>query len=193
VKTISHGTSKITVDLEKFAALKKELARFANARVRVGIMANKADRFDEDWNKTGINNPTIGLIHEFGTKALTIPSGETGPHAAGDITTRRPIPARSWLRMPLLTKLPDEIDKIGRAVWAGLVLKKGVLYSLRNLGALAENVIQRAFATGGFGQWAPLAPFTIRKKGSSAILIDTAYLRKAVSSVVMLNGKGEKA
>lgn len=36
--------------------------------------------------------------------------------------------------------------------------------------------VEEAFVTGGFGEWAPLDPATIRAKGSSRILVDTGGL-----------------
>lgn len=163
-----------TGDLTELKLLKSELAKFRSARVRVGVLGNKADRFDEDWNKSKLNNPTLGLIHEFGIVAM-------GPAPEGKNIPRTSLPARSFLRMPLTNYLPKEIDKIGRAVWRAIILKKGVLVALGDLGQIARNVVDRAFATGGFGYWAPNSPRTIKRKGSSKPLIDSAQLRKSVS------------
>lgn len=172
----------VKLDVEKMRALRVELDKIKGARVKVGLLGAHSERFDEDWNKQPLNNPTLGLIHEFGTKG---PLGTIGtPDAAVSevpLRARAPIPARSFLRMPLLTRLPDELDKIGRAVWRALIVKEGGLAGLKALGELAVGVVQRAFETGGFGQWAPLSPVTISRKKSSAILIDTDYMRKAVT------------
>lgn len=179
-----------TLNLEQMKRLRQEIDAHGSARVRVGIMANHADRFDADWNKEKLNNPTIGLIHEFGSKGGSVPSGETGPGAQETVTTRAAVPARSFLRMPLMTRLPDQLEKIGKDVWRSLVTNQGLLVALKQLGVMGENIVQRAFETGGFGQWAPLSRYTIMKKGSSAILIDTGYLRKSITSAVV-PGRGK--
>lgn len=168
-------TSTVRSHLKDLHALRAELNKSKGARVRVGLLGNKAARFDADWNKEKKNNPTIGLEHEFGVK--------------GDGTSP-PLPARSFLRMPLMTRLKDKIQQIGTAVFRALVMKRGIKVALENLGATAENTIQEAFNTGGFGQWQPLSPTTIRRKKSTAILIDTAQMRKAVTSRVVM-GRGQ--
>lgn len=178
----------VRLNLAEMKALGAELKKAKRARVRVGVLGSKADRFNIDTSTSEsdpLNNPTLGLIHEFGTKGevVTVASGETGPHAQKDIQirTRAPIPARSFLRMPLTLELPREIEKIGRAVWRKIILKKGIVAALGDLGTTARNVVDKAFETGGFGQWAPNSPVTIRRKGSSKPLIDTAQLRKSVT------------
>ena len=52
-------------------------------------------------------------------------------------------------------------------------------------GLTATVVINDAFESGGFGEWAPLKPETIRRKGSDKILIDTGDLRRSISYEVM--------
>lgn len=39
-----------------------------------------------------------------------------------------------------------------------------------------------AFDTGGFGQWAPLSPATLRAKGGGRILVDTGALRSSLTA-----------
>lgn len=173
-----------TLNTAGFERLRKTLHEGRSMRVRVGVLGNKAERLDEDWNKEKINNPTLGAVHEFGSKL-------------------RNIPARSFLRMPLLLMLPKRISEIGRAVWRGLVFEHGLEFALKRLGIAGESIVQEAFATGGFGQWAPLSPryrrwkeaFTRKKTGkkgpvSVAILILSAQLRKAVTSRVVKGRAG---
>ncbi len=95
------------------------------------------------------------------------------------------IPERSWLRMPVITKLPEAINAQSRAKWRDSILRDGVSATLKRLGILAEAVIQDAFATGGFGTWAKLSKVTIRRKKSAAILIASAQLRQSVTSRVV--------
>ncbi len=173
------AVNKVTMNIGTLSALNAQLKGAGNMHVRVGILGEhvvrpvdakgharpRATRFDRDWNEEPITNPELGLIHEMG-----YPEGN--------------IPARSFLRMPLATRLPAEIDKIGRAVWRSLILMKGLVPALKQLGVLGENVVQEAFQTGGFGKWRPLKPATIRSKGSATILIDSAQMAKSVTSSV---------
>lgn len=175
----------VRLNVTQMQALSRALTAARSARVRVGILGNKAERLDEDWNKEKINNPTLGAVHEFGSK-------------------KRGIPARSFLRMPLTLHLPNEVDKIGRAVWRRLVIEKSVVLALKQLGALAELVVQRAFETGGFGSWPGYSKrygrwkelFTRKKTGTLAkigpvqlaLLILSGQMRKAVTSKVVPGG-----
>lgn len=205
-------TSQVKVDVSEMQRLRRDLDAMAAARVKVGIMGGgvreldpsggvhpstglrkrlgSISRYDKGGRlDAGLNNPTLGLMHEFGTKAVTesFPSGERGPGAVAtfQIVSRRAIPARSFLRMPLMTRLQSKLDEIGRGVWRAIILKRGVRAALGALGTVARNLVDSAFATRGFGQWAPNSPMTIRRKGSSAPLIDTAQLRKSVTYEVV--------
>lgn len=164
-------TTIIKLDLRGLSELKKVVAGFRNARVKVGLLGNKADRFDANWNKMRKNNPTIGMEHEFGVKVN--PWG-------------RETPARSFLRMPLFTQLPRKIAAIGATTWKAIIVKRSLHDGLKNLGIAAEATIQEAFNTGGWGQWQPISFIQQWKKRSSAILIDSAQMRKAVTSKVVM-------
>lgn len=172
------------LEMNQFEALSRALEDAGKARVRVGILGNKAERFDEDWNKEHTNNPTIGLVHEFGSK-------------------KDNIPARSFLRMPLMLYLPKKLDQIGKAAWRNLVIQKSVPLALKQLGVLGENVVQEAFATGGFGQWPGYSArygrwkelFTRNKTKTMgmigpvrlALLVLSGQLRRSVTSRVVLS------
>lgn len=164
-------TTIIKLDLRGVAELKKVVAGFRNARVRVGLLGNKADRFDAFWNKEPKNNPTIGMEHEFGVKVN--PWG-------------RETPARSFLRMPLTLELPKKIAAIGAATWKAIIVKRSLSDGLKSLGIAAEATIQEAFATGGWGRWQPISWVQQMKKRSSAILINSAQMRKSVTSKVVM-------
>jgi hypothetical protein len=204
-------TSKVTLNLDEMKRLRRELQSFGAARVKVGIMGGGLRELDPSGARhagsglrhrlgsisrhgdASLNNPTLGLIHEFGTKQVveSTPSGETGPGAVATFehVTHHAIPARSFLRMPLMTRLQTRIDEIGRGVWRAIVLKRGMLPALATLGTVARNLVDAAFASGGFGQWAPNTPATIRRKGSSAPLIDSAQLRKSVTYQVVRSAR----
>ena len=158
---------KFTYDVGPLKALRADLDANRRAFVKVGVLSNKAERFD--INKTDqddINNPTLGLVHEFGSASHNIPP-------------------RSFLRMPLGTQLPDKLSKIGKATWNALVEQKGVRGALEVLGIAGVQTVEEAFRSGGFGRWQPLKAATVARKGSSAILIDSGQLRRSISSAVV--------
>lgn len=139
-----------------------QLGGDAGSRVQVGVFANKSTRKKD--SRTIRTNAEIGYAHEFG---------------AG--SRNQMLPMRSFLRMPLFQHLRDDI----RINWAKTIKERGMTAALKKLGVVCEGVIQKAFATGGFGQWTPLSPVTIRRKRSSAILIETSQLRRSISSRVV--------
>lgn len=134
--------------------------------VRVGIMGDTANR-----NSGELNNAEIGFTNEF-----------------GKLTGYPKIPARSFLRMPLRSvqfkeKLHSKKSLSGKEFEKALKSGKGEEFA-RKVGFVAEETIQEAFSTQGFGQWEPNAPLTIELKKSSSPLIDTGQLRRAITSRV---------
>lgn len=132
-----------------------------NPYVKVGVLSNSNSRDD------GNSNATIGLKHEFGSFSERIPR-------------------RSFLRFPIEYQAREIVSK-----WTKIKNKfskdlvNGSLKDvMAKLGVLAEIAIQEAFASRGFGQWKPNSYFTIKQKGSASPLIDTAELRKSVTSKV---------
>lgn len=149
----------------------------ANAHViKVGIFGRKTGRKApgariRGWGghrkgKTASSNTNaeLGMVHEFGSWA----SG---------------IPPRPFLRMPLQTQA-EAITKEGTVGAKPLLAAGKMRMVLARIGIACENAIQRAFESGGFGKWPKLRPATIKRKGSSAILIDTAQLRRSIASKV---------
>lgn len=53
---------------------------------------------------------------------------------------------------------------------------------LAQLGDDLHEHAEQAFATDGFGTWAPLSPATVTRKGSSRILVDTGGLLDSLTS-----------
>lgn len=132
-----------------------------NPYVKVGVLSGAPSRDD------GESNAAIGLKHELGSFSEKIPQ-------------------RSFIRFPI----EHEIKTI---VSSWIKIKKKFAKDLVNgnlsevmgkLGELAEVAIQKAFASRGFGQWKPNSRFTILEKGSDSPLIDTAELRKSITSKV---------
>lgn len=127
-----------------------------------------------------LTNAQIGAIHEFGSP--------------GD-----KIPERSFLRMPILSKLGDELKTIPGSDWKNVFAdgaeesqSGGLIAVLRVVGQAAVNVVQDAFNTGGFGRWAKLSKATIARKGSSEILIETTQLRRSITFAVVAPGSTGK-
>ncbi len=130
-------------------------------QVQVGIFGNKSSRHAGK----GITNADVGAIQEFGSFT-------------------RGIPPRSFLRMPIHT----QTDQILKQVVPGakdLLAQGKMMILLKRLGIACENVVQAAFASRGFGTWAPNKPSTIKRKGSDSPLIDTAQLRRSIASRVV--------
>ncbi len=129
-------------------------------RVRVGIFGGKNGR-----QKGAETNASLGAIHEFGS----ISGG---------------IPARSFLRMPIHNKKTEILKDA--SVGAGALLAQGnSLGVLKRLGIACENAVQMAFESRGFGTWKADALATVRRKRSSAPLIDTGQLRRSITSKVV--------
>jgi hypothetical protein len=199
--------NSVTLETSEMDRLGQELRRLGSARVRVGILGGGVRPLDPSGERhpasglrkrlgsitryvagkvsEAINNPTLGLIHEFGSKEVTAP----GPDGSTRVV-HHAIPARSFLRVPLMTRLQSRVDEIGRGLWRAIILKRGLMAALATLGTVATNLVDAAFGSGGFGQWAPNTAATIRRKGSSAPLIDSAQLRKSVTYQVVRGVRG---
>lgn len=180
-KTVKDGGS-VTMSTDKLAAISDDLKRHKKSVAQVGVLGSHSARSPFPGEETGLTNADIGKDHEFGN-----PNNVIDGHPA-------PLPQRSFLRMPLFSKLPDAINKLGRDKWRKLILEDGLIMALSNLAVLGEDVVQQAFETRGFGTWVPLAGITIRRKREKgraadpvAILIDSAQLRQGVTSRVIDN------
>jgi phage gpG-like protein len=153
----------VKADLGKLKDLEKTLLTSKNMYAKIGIIGSEAKK-DHD----GITNVELGLKHEFGSN--------TGK-----------IPERSFLRMPIKKKrkkIAEALEKKQKEFKQNII-DGNIKKNYQILGIAAEAIVQEAFETGGFGNWQKLSPYTIARKGSSAILIDTAQLRKSISSKVV--------
>lgn len=173
--------SEIRFNLAGLEEMQAELS--ARYVTRVGILGGAGMHQETETitvgnktytKKTGtdsaMSNAEIGTIHEFGSVSANIPP-------------------RSFLRMPIETKRDDVIkamtgSTVRRAFEARQFRK---IFSL--LGVAAENIVQDAFSTGGFGKWPALKASTVRAKGSSAPLINSGQLRKSVTSDVVKSSR----
>ena len=158
VTTMSAGY--VSLDDTTLKAVLADFAKNGKARVHLGVLGGSVDRAEP-----GASNAVIGAAHEFGV-------------------VDKNLPARSWLRMPVITELPAALMVTNKELLHRIIIKKGILGALEILGVYAMDVVMLAFDTGGFGHWEALSPKTIKRKGSAAILIDTAQLRKSVTAEV---------
>ena len=181
VKIINKSSSKqnlsmtVNINTTKLELLESALGR--HFKTQVGILGNRNARATISRASTGkakvtdnetlstATNAYIGFVHEFGSYTAKIPE-------------------RSFLRVPLMlflgTAINEASGKINKAIEMADVARA---YAI--LGIAAEKVIQEGFASGGYGAWPKLKPMTIARKGSSAILIDSGQLRKAITSKVV--------
>lgn len=156
--------TQVKIDMSGFKPIKKALDD--KFKTRVGILGGKAS---EAHKGTELTNADIGAIHEFGSLSNNIPP-------------------RSFLRLPLEAKLGEWINK-NRIRYMELMEQGSVRKFYVDMGFAAEGIIDEAFVTSGFGQWAPDKPATAKRKGSSMPLIDTGQLRASITSKVMSDDK----
>lgn len=168
VTILPNGTH--SVDLSGIDALQKALGKRMVSRV--GVLGKSPGREEGQ-----VTNADLGLWHEYGSSAFKVN-----------------YPARSWLRMPLQLYMPAIYKEIAASFFKTVLSGAGTADAIYKqkfalLGKRAEAVIQRAFATGGFGAWAKNAPATVRaKRGGTSPLIDTGELRKSITSDVVVKG-----
>jgi len=182
------GEIKAKVEYGKLKELVKNMSK--EYIVKVGLLSDKGGAEERGEN---LDNAGLGAIQEFGCDIkitpkmaayLAITAKELGLEkleTKGDGYVH--IPARSFLQMPLTSKnrvinelkkqlqtkdLEDIISYFGRT---GDLMTLAVM-----LGASAKEVVNQAFQTQGFGQWAANSPYTIAAKGSANPLQDTGEL-----------------
>jgi hypothetical protein len=165
-------TTNIDIKLDFKGLEKIEKAIRGNFQVRVGILGGSAQRQDEEGEEDdSINNAELGIIQEFGS----ISKG---------------IPPRSFLRMPLEEKKTELVKWLQKQDLEKMLQSKDFLKdTLARWGVKAEEIVDSAFSTSGFGKWLANSPATTEKKKSSKPLINTQQLRRSITSeVVSKNG-----
>jgi len=166
--------NKLVYNTEMLDNIKKSLGELNKFKTQVGIFENKDSR---KKNFEGLGNADIAARMEFGGEFnwpwwYTV----TGRHRIG-------IPARSFLRMPIRTHISD-IQKLVQKDVMALFAKNKVDLLFKRLGIACRKIIDQAFQTSGWGEWAPNHPLVIERKGSDKPLIDTGSLRRSISSRV---------
>ena len=161
--------SYVKLDTTNLERIQKQLGK--RLFTKVGVIGSKAGQHFhvyKDGEKPVKNpdptNAELGAMHEEGVSELNIPP-------------------RSWLKIPLTLRMPGIFRAIGQKMLDTLD-KTNIEQAYKKLGVKAEAAIQMAFATRGFGNWAPNAKMTKELKGSDSPLIDTGQLRQSVTSGV---------
>lgn len=153
------SSSFVKADLSKLNRLIQELEK--NSYVDIGIIETSM------YPDSGKSVAEVGATHEFGTDK-----------AGRGKNTK--LAERSFIRMPLEEK-GKEIQKDAEYNLEENLAEGKIDKVLSIIGESGVAQIQKAFETGGFGKWQPLAQNTINAKGSSSILIDQAILRKSMN------------
>ena len=100
----------------------------------------------------------------------------------------RNIPALEPLFTPIIKHRRELMQSLGSGAMRAAFQAGDYEKMFKLLGIAGEAIVQQAFETSGDGTWAPNAPSTIAAKESSQPLIDTAQMRKSVSSDVVKKG-----
>ena len=145
-------------DLTELKKITKQIKELTTKEIKIGISADVGAYND------GTKIVTVGRWHEYGL---------------GDN------PRRSFLRVPMIDK-QFIIQKHIKDGWNSILSGKNTaLNELGKLGIVGQEISKGAFATGGYGKWEKLNPQTIKRKGSSEILIDTNSLSKNIHNWIV--------
>jgi phage gpG-like protein len=149
------------VDVKGLEKLAKAL-KLPPPKARIGILAGKDARSDGS-----AGNAEIGAAHEYGAPGQGIPQ-------------------RSFLRMPLINYLQEQMEKAGLLSELELkeVIKTGTMMPyMRKVATIAEMTVLLAFDSGGFGQW-PEWKNPNYTNNTGKLLMDTQQLRNSITSEV---------
>lgn len=165
---------KLTVNLKGLEDFKTLLEDSYRARVGILGSATAQRKILKEHGHIGktrtvegeLDNATLGMIQMFGS-------------------VTKNIPPRDFLLMPIETHGKDIVKRLDTAAVREAIDAGDVKKVFALLGAAGEDYVQQAFETSGFGQWPPNKAATIARKGSDRPLIDTAQLRRAITSDVV--------
>ena len=150
----SDGQSEVSGDFSQLENLIKNLKE--NHSVDIGV-------FETAKTPDGKQVAEYGAYNEFGS-----------------YTVKDRPPERSFIRMPIESK-QNEIAQYAEKHAQEHIEKGDIKAIFEDIGIACESKIQEAFDTRGFGAWKPNTESTIKKKGSSAPLIDDGTLRRAIT------------
>lgn len=160
----------VTLKMDGLQSLLKALEKKSPV-ARIGILGSSQRRGGK-----GTTNATVGAAHEFGTSR---------------------IPQRSFLRVPLIDHLEDELAKSGaftRSSLQEIASARSLIPWVKKLAIIGEGIVSDAFNTGGFGKWPPWAPSTSKGKARAfskgkintlQLLVETQQLRNSITSEVV--------
>ena len=145
-------------DLTELRGITQQIKELTTKEIKIGISADVGTYPD------GTKIVEVGRWHEYGL---------------GDN------PRRSFLREPMIQKQAI-IQKHIKEGWGNILSGKSTaIKELGKLGMVGQEISKGAFATGGYGKWEKLNPQTVKRKGSSEILIDTGKLVNSIHNWVV--------
>lgn len=163
----------VRLDTDKLEAIEKELGKGFVAQV--GVLGVKAH------GRLKVNKENLGLISKNKEVAVASESSLTNAeigliHEKG--SPPRNIPRRSFLEVPLVTRMPGVMAKVGALILKGLN-ETNIEEAYKKLGAIGEGIVLQAFPTRGYGKW------PVKSDGEPSRLIDTGQLRQSISNRVI--------
>ncbi len=155
IKQIRNGKSTITIIDKGWERIQKEIRIFEKSFTKVGLLESSGIHSDSG----GLTVVMVGVFHEFGTS--------------------RGVPERRWVRRWVEKNKKSIGNKI--MMLYGLVIdgKMTAKKSLQLLGAWGEKSLKQFLRDGNITP--KLKPATIRRKGSSKVLIDTGQMMNSIS------------
>jgi hypothetical protein len=154
----------VVTKVGRVADVLRAIAALQGRRVMVGFPSGTAPRARRRGQApTEMNNATLAYIHNNGSPA-------------------RNIPARPFLEPGIRSIEVQAAEILRDAARRELAGEPGALErGLNRVGLLAQGAVQQRIVEGPF---VPLAPTTVRRKGSSRPLIDTGQMRQSVTYVI---------
>ena len=150
-------------DLTELKKITKQIKELTTKEIKIGISADVGTYTNKDGS-VGPKIVEVGRWHEYGL---------------GDN------PRRSFLRVPMIDK-QFIIQKHIKEGWGNILSGKSTaIKELGKLGIVGQEISKGAFATGGYGKWEKLKPQTIKRKGSSEILIDKSKLVNSIHNWIV--------
>ena len=150
-------------DLTELKKITKQIKELTTKEIKIGISADVGTYTNKDGS-VGPKIVEVGRWHEYGL---------------GDN------PRRSFLRVPMIDK-QFIIQKHIKEGWGNILSGKSTaIKELGKLGIVGQEISKGAFATGGYGKWEKLKPQTVKRKGSSDILIDKSKLVNSIHNWIV--------
>ena len=150
-------------DLTELKKITKQIKELTTKEIKIGISADVGTYTNKDGS-VGPKIVEVGRWHEYGL-------GNN--------------PRRSFLRVPMIDK-QFIIQKHIKEGWVNILSGKSTaIKELGKLGIVGQEISKGAFATGGYGKWEKLKPQTVKRKGSSDILIDKSKLVNSIHNWIV--------